>query len=207
MEFRACTCQASPPPLSCALALSSALLTSIHSTLSSRVTHLALTFINMGRQGEQEHGTQRTTFNSLVALWVMRLHNRCFYLMSHLTPHSALRIYFLALFPLLYVLRACMCAPFVCSVCECFARVSVEARRDVLSDSLGLELQANVSLLAGAKNRTWGLSERPVLLTAYPSLEPPHLSFLMDLRALMTGRREIGHTCLRSCLPWRSTIL
>lgn len=98
------------------------------------------------------------------------------------------------------------CVHHSCAACVSVSPVCVEARRDVLSDSLGLELQANVSLLAGAKNRTWGLSERPVLLTAYPPLEPPHLSFLMDLRALMTGRREIGHTCLRSCLPWRSTI-
>lgn len=59
-----------------------------------------------------------------------------------------------------------------------------------MSDSLELELQANVCLLTGAGNRTWGLTERPVVFTAYPSLEPPHLSFLMDLRAVMTGRRR-----------------
>lgn len=63
---------------------------------------------------------------SLVALWAIRVTQQMFTWQAiSLTPHLALKIYFLDFFfILLYILPACMYAPFMCSVYEC-ACVSV----------------------------------------------------------------------------------
>lgn len=125
----------------------------IHSTLSlTRVTHFALKFIilfiNMGESRENESIEFR---GQLLVLYLHSgssgLHSKCFYLVSHLTdPHLALKIYFLDLFLLLYVLPTCMYAPFMCSVCECFVCVPVHCHVCLVETTRGCLIPWNWSI-------------------------------------------------------------